>query len=71
MQTSKLLTPSEVADLLGVSVQTLAVWRCAERYALPYVKVGARVRYRAEDLKRFIGHYREAGAPPAAEKERS
>ena len=54
MQSSKLLTPAEVAELLGVSVQTLAVWRSVERYALPYVKVGARVRYRPADIERFI-----------------
>jgi hypothetical protein len=43
VETNKLLSPNEVADVLGVSKQTLAVWRCEQRYPLPYVKVGSRV----------------------------
>lgn len=54
MQCSKLLSPSEVAELLGVTIQTLAVWRCEQRYELPYVKVGACVRYRRSDIERFL-----------------
>lgn len=49
-----LLTPNQVADRLGVSPNTLAVWRCCKRYPLAYVKVGARVRYRSEDVDRFV-----------------
>lgn len=33
----KLLTPEEVANILGVSVNTLNVWRCTKRYNLPYI----------------------------------
>lgn len=54
MSTSELLTPREVARMLGVSIQTLAVWRCERRYELPYVKVGACVRYRRGDLDAFL-----------------
>lgn len=50
----KLLTPAEVSQLLGVSLQTLAVWRCEKRYPLRYVKTGRLVRYRASDVQRFI-----------------
>ena len=49
-----LLTPTQVADRLGVSPNTLAVWRCCKRYPLAYVKVGTRVRYRTEDVDRFV-----------------
>jgi excisionase family DNA binding protein len=51
---SELLTPDEVADLLGVSVQTLASWRTTGRYELPYVKIGRLVRYRADALEEFL-----------------
>lgn len=54
VETTKLLSPDTVADLLGVSKQTLAVWRCERRYPLPYVKVGSRVRYRPSDVQQFM-----------------
>jgi predicted site-specific integrase-resolvase len=54
VSTSDLLTPREVARIFGVSVQTLAVWRCEQRYALPYLKVGSLVRYRQADVDRFL-----------------
>jgi predicted site-specific integrase-resolvase len=48
-----LLTPQEVATRLGISITTLATWRCTQRYALAYVKVGRLVRYRAGDIEAF------------------
>lgn len=50
----KLLTPHQVARILGVGVETLNVWRATKRYNLPYVKTGRLVRYRASDLDAFI-----------------
>ena len=50
----KLLTPEQVANILGVSVNTLNVWRCTKRYNLPYIKPGRCERYRNEDVQRFI-----------------
>lgn len=50
----KLLTPQEAARILGVSVNTLNVWRCTKRYNLSYIKMGRSVRYRPEDVQRFI-----------------
>jgi excisionase family DNA binding protein len=50
----ELMTPVEVAAYLGVSVKTLAVWRCTKRYPLPYVKVGRLVKYRKSDLDQFL-----------------
>ena len=50
----KLLTPTEVADLLGVTVETLNMWRTAKRYPLQYVKSGSLVRYRPIDVEEFI-----------------
>lgn len=54
METNKLWSAEQVADVLGVSKQTLAVWRCERRYPLPYVKVGSRVRYRPADVHQFM-----------------
>lgn len=50
----KLLKPQEVAEMLGVSVETLNVWRATNRYPLPYVKAGRLVRYRPDDVNTFI-----------------
>jgi len=48
------------AEILGVTAGTLSVWRCTRRYPLPYTKIGRAVRYRVEDLERFI-HDRTVG----------
>jgi hypothetical protein len=49
-----LLSREETAALLGVQTNTLAVWALHQRYALPYVKVGRRVKYRLSDVLCFI-----------------
>jgi uncharacterized protein YcaQ len=48
-----LLTEREAADFLGVRPGTLSVWRATKRYPLPYVKVGAAVRYKKSALQAF------------------
>jgi excisionase family DNA binding protein len=50
----KLLTTQQAAELLTVSAHTLAVWRCVQRYELPYIKVGRSIRYREEDVLAFL-----------------
>lgn len=50
----KLLTPAQTAEILGVTVATLATWRCTKRYPLPYVKTGRLVRYREADVLAYI-----------------
>ncbi len=57
-QSLTLLGPPQVARELGVSIQTLAVWRCMKRYRLPYVKVGRLIRYRRQDVDAFIASRR-------------
>lgn len=52
---ASLLTRKEAAEYLGVKEQTLACWACTGRYQLPFVRVGRLVKYRLEDLNRFIG----------------
>jgi len=51
---STLLPPKEAAKVLDVTAGTLSVWRCTGRYKLPFVKIGAKVRYRYSDLMAFI-----------------
>ena len=51
MQTRQaLINPQQAAEFLGVSPDTLAVWRCTRRYAIPYIKIGRRVMYDEADL---------------------
>lgn len=50
----KYLTPQEAAELIGVRVQTLAVWRCRQK-SPPYINVeGKRVIYDQDDLLAWI-----------------
>ena len=55
---TKLLSPQEVAEQLGVTLNTLAVWRCHGSSSLSYVKIGRCVRSRAEDVEAFINAHR-------------
>ena len=48
------MTPTEVAQTIGVSVGTLAVWRCTKRYPIAYIKVGSKVFYRGSEVKKFL-----------------
>ena len=49
-----LVSPTDAAAMLGVTVATLAIWRCTRRYPLPYTKIGRKVMYRAADLEAFV-----------------
>ncbi len=49
-----LLPPPEAAAYIGVSENTLSVWRCVGRYAIPFIKVGRLVRYRVSDLDAWL-----------------
>ena len=50
----RLLTPSEVSEILGISVATLATWRCTQRYNLPFRKLGKKVMYHWVDVEQYI-----------------
>ncbi|NQZ79964.1 MAG: helix-turn-helix domain-containing protein [Colwellia sp.] len=56
MNTS-LLTPKQTAETLGVTIGTLAVWRCTARYPLPFVKIGRRVMYKSSDVEQYINSH--------------
>lgn len=51
---AKLLKPEDVAELTGLSVETLAQWRSQKR-GIPYVKISRNcVRYRRSDLDGWL-----------------
>ena len=51
------------AALLDVSPGTLSVWRSTGRYALPFLKIGRKVRYRRADIEAWMrARTRESGA---------
>lgn len=49
-----LLTPLQLAEILGVSPGTLAVWRSNGTCQIPYIKVGRCVRYKRSVIERFL-----------------
>lgn len=49
-----LLDADAAAALLDVSAGTLSVWRSTGRYAIPFLKVGSKVRYRRADLLAWL-----------------
>lgn len=51
---NRLLKPAEVAEMLGVTKETLNVWRATKRYPLNYVKIGRNVLYKLEDILKYI-----------------
>lgn len=52
--TDPLFTPLEAAAYIGVTENTLSVWRCVGRYTIPFIKVGKLVRYRRSDLEAWL-----------------
>ncbi|WP_101255004.1 helix-turn-helix transcriptional regulator [Streptomyces barkulensis] len=56
----RLLTSEEVAEILGVDPRTPPQWRY-RGLGPDWVKIGTRVRYRAEDVEKYIrSHLRKA-----------
>ena len=52
---NRLLSPSDVAALLGIKTTTLEKWREHGRVDLPFVKLGAKaIKYRYRDVIAFI-----------------
>lgn len=49
-----LLTPEQAAQVLGLSVKTLATWRSTGRHALPFIRCGARIRYQRTALAAWL-----------------
>ncbi len=60
----KYLTAEEVANMTGLSVETLAQWR-SQRRAIPYLKIGRVVRYDPADVQVYLEGCRvSVSAPP-------
>lgn len=53
-QRTRLLRVEQVAEITGLSVETLAQWR-SQRKGVPFIKLSRNcVRYRGEDLDRWL-----------------
>lgn len=53
MPNTDLMTPTELAEVLETHERTLANWRTSGR-GPQFVKVGANVRYRRDDVDRWL-----------------
>ncbi|MDG9884923.1 helix-turn-helix domain-containing protein [Pseudomonas sp. GD04058] len=62
-----LLTPEQAAQLLGLSVKTLATWRSTGRHALPFIRCGARIRYQRNELVAWLADRHHTPAAPRGE----
>lgn len=60
-----LLDEKAASTYLGLSPGTLSVWRSTGRYALPFVKIGRKVRYRMSDLDLWIDQRTRANGATA------
>ncbi|OGV74395.1 MAG: hypothetical protein A3B82_00040 [Methylophilales bacterium RIFCSPHIGHO2_02_FULL_57_10] len=63
LDSKKLLTPPEVADLTGLSLDTLAQWR-SQRRGIPYLKIGRVVRYDPDDVQTYLEGCRVSVSAP-------
>ncbi len=52
--TNDLLATRAAAEFLGCTFATLNTWRCTGAVKIPFVKIGSLVRYRRQDLERFL-----------------
>lgn len=50
----ELLNEREAAEILDASPGTLSVWRSTDRYNIPFIKVGSKVRYKRSDLEAWL-----------------
>lgn len=48
-----LLTAEEVSTMTGLSLDTLAQWR-SQRRGIPYLKLGRRVMYDADEVEAYL-----------------
>ncbi|MBI4916897.1 MAG: helix-turn-helix domain-containing protein [Acidobacteria bacterium] len=64
-QIARLLSPQAAAEYLGLSVATLATWRCVGRYPLRFKRIGRSIRYSLADLEDFVQRRTVGGDPEA------
>ena len=58
-----LLSPEQVAELTGLSPETLAQWR-SQRRGIPYLKIGRKVRYDLSDVHEYLRGCRVSVSDP-------
>jgi len=58
-----LLSAEDVAELTGLSTETLAQWR-SQRRGIPYLKIGRRVRYDLTDVQAYLRGCRVSVSDP-------
>ena len=51
---AQLLTPAEVAKILGIKEQTLTAWRCLGSQELEYIKIGRCIRYHPGAVEAYL-----------------
>jgi excisionase family DNA binding protein len=56
---NRLLTPTEIADLLGVKTSTVYQW--THQGFIPHVKLGRLVRFREQAVSEWVDKRSEAG----------
>jgi excisionase family DNA binding protein len=59
----ELLTPEEVAEITGLSLDTLAQWR-SQRRGVPYLKIGRAVRYDPAEIQAYLERCRVSVSDP-------
>jgi len=60
---ANLLSAEDVAELTGLSTETLAQWR-SQRRGIPYLKIGRRVRYDLTDVQAYLRGCRVSVSDP-------
>ena len=64
-----LLCAEEVAQLTGLSIETLAQWRSQKR-GIPYLKIGRAVRYDPVDVQKYLEGCRVSVSDPQGRRQR-
>lgn len=59
----ELLTSDEVAEITGLSRETLAQWR-SQRRGIPYLKIGRAVRYDPAEVRTYLEGCRVSVSDP-------
>ncbi len=62
-----LLTPEDVAEITGLSLDTLAQWR-SQRRGIPYLKTGRAVRYDPAEVQAYLEPCRVSVSDPQERK---
>ena len=58
-----LLTSNQVAEITGLSTETLAQWR-SQRRGIPYLKIGRAVRYDPGEVQTYLEGCRVSVSDP-------